>query len=123
MARRADFVIGVNGQSMEPSYRDGDKVFVEKADEIPTGGIGVFLCGNECFIKELGNDRLISHHSDKDRYPDIPASEDMRCAGLVLGKVEEDYIAAKYAYPAIFTPESNGGYSINFPDLDSRMVE
>ncbi len=25
---------------------------------------------------------------------------------------------AKYAYPAIFTPESDGGYSINFPDLE-----
>ena len=25
---------------------------------------------------------------------------------------------AKYAYPAIFTPEENGGYSINFPDLE-----
>mgnify|MGYP004453508027 FL=1 len=26
---------------------------------------------------------------------------------------------AKYAYPAIFTPESNGGYSVYFPDLES----
>lgn len=25
---------------------------------------------------------------------------------------------AKYAYPAIFTPEEEGGYSINFPDLE-----
>lgn len=25
---------------------------------------------------------------------------------------------AKYAYPAIFTPEENGGYSILFPDLE-----
>ena len=25
---------------------------------------------------------------------------------------------AKYAYPAIFTPEDNGGFSINFPDLE-----
>lgn len=25
---------------------------------------------------------------------------------------------AKYAYPAIFTPEENGGYSIIFPDID-----
>ena len=25
---------------------------------------------------------------------------------------------AKYAYPAIFTPEDGGGYSINFPDLE-----
>lgn len=27
-------------------------------------------------------------------------------------------IMAKYAYPAIFTPESDGGFSINFPDLE-----
>lgn len=25
---------------------------------------------------------------------------------------------AKYAYPAIFTPEEGGGFSINFPDLE-----
>lgn len=25
---------------------------------------------------------------------------------------------AKYAYPAIFTPEENGGFSVDFPDLD-----
>ena len=25
---------------------------------------------------------------------------------------------AKYAYPAVFTPESDGGFSIRFPDLE-----
>ena len=25
---------------------------------------------------------------------------------------------AKYAYPAIFTPEDDGSFSINFPDLE-----
>ena len=25
---------------------------------------------------------------------------------------------AKYAYPAIFTPEDGGGFSIDFPDLE-----
>ena len=25
---------------------------------------------------------------------------------------------AKYAYPAVFTPEKEGGFSINFPDLE-----
>lgn len=24
----------------------------------------------------------------------------------------------KYAYPAVFTPENNGAYSVNFPDFD-----
>ena len=26
---------------------------------------------------------------------------------------------AKYAYPAVFTPEENGRFSVNFPDLES----
>lgn len=30
----------------------------------------------------------------------------------------EDTQMAKYVYPAIFTPEEDGGYSINFPDLE-----
>ncbi len=26
---------------------------------------------------------------------------------------------AKYIYPAVFTPEKEGGYSVNFPDLEA----
>ena len=26
---------------------------------------------------------------------------------------------AQYVYPAVFTPEESGGYSVNFPDLES----
>jgi len=86
VAHMADFVIGVIGDSMEPTYHDGDKVFVKKLDEMPNGNIGIFIKGNDCFIKELGVDRLISHNKD---YPDIPASEDIRLVGKVLGKVDE----------------------------------
>lgn len=86
IARRADFALGVNGNSMEPTYYDGDKVYVEITDEIPTGSIGIFTRGNECLIKELGIDRLISHNKE---YGDIPAREDIKLVGLVLGKVAE----------------------------------
>lgn len=24
----------------------------------------------------------------------------------------------RYAYPAVFTPETDGGFSVNFPDLE-----
>lgn len=27
-------------------------------------------------------------------------------------------MSAKYAYPAIFTPEDDGGFSVRFPDLE-----
>lgn len=87
LSEKADFAIGVNGNSMEPTYCDGDKVYVRLADEIPMGRIGIFVRGNECFIKELGMDRLISHNKE---HSDIPATEDIRLVGEVLGKVEED---------------------------------
>lgn len=89
VSEQADFVIGVNGHSMEPTYSDGDKVYVKITDEIPTGSIGLFTKGNDCFIKELGVNCLISHNH-ADGYEDIPAREDIKLVGEVLGKVEED---------------------------------
>lgn len=86
-SEQADFVIGVNGHSMEPTYYDGDKVYVKITDEIPIGSIGVFTRGNECFIKELGVNCLKSHSKG---YEDIPANNDIRLVGEVLGKLEED---------------------------------
>lgn len=81
----ADFIIGVNGDSMEPTYKDGDLVYVEKRQIIETGEIGVFILNNECFIKEAGEEGLISHNK---KYDVIPGSESIQCVGKVLGKVE-----------------------------------
>ena len=86
-ARKADFVIGVNGDSMEPDYCDGEKVFVEKTADLEIGDIGIFLKGSDCYIKELGADRLISHNKAHD---DIWPDEEIRTIGQVIGKVEED---------------------------------
>lgn len=86
MSERADFVIGVNGNSMEPTYYDGDKVYVEKMQMVEIGDIGIFMVNNECFIKEAGEDGLISHNS---KYDMIPGTENVQCIGKVLGKVDE----------------------------------
>lgn len=82
----ADFIIGVNGDSMEPTYYDGDKVYVEKRQVVEVGEIGIFMVNNECFIKEAGRDGLISHNK---KYRMIPGSEHIICVGKVLGKVDE----------------------------------
>lgn len=88
LSRKADFVIGVNGRSMEDTYFDGDKVLVEKTQDVPIGEIGIFIRGSECFIKEAGKDRLISHNADKEQYPDIiPDERRIDAIGIVLGKV------------------------------------
>lgn len=81
----ADFIIGVNGDSMEPTYSDGDLVYVEKRQIIEVGEIGVFILNNECYIKEAGENGLISHNK---KYDMIPGTEKIQCIGKVLGKVE-----------------------------------
>lgn len=86
-AGKADFVIGVNGDSMEPDYYDGEKVFVEKTPDIETGEVGVFVQGSECYIKECGEHGLISRNK---KYPGVePLSEGIKIVGRVIGKARE----------------------------------
>lgn len=82
--QNADFIIGVNGDSMEPTFCDGDLVYVRRTEDIKTGKCGIFTINNECFIKEKGEDCLISHNP---KYPNIAGTKDIRCIGEVLGKV------------------------------------
>lgn len=86
-ARDADFVIGINGDSMEPDYCNGDKVFVKKTPNLDVGDVGIFLKGNDCYIKECGPDRLISRNK---AYDDIWPDENIITIGKVIGKVEEN---------------------------------
>ena len=80
----ADFVIGVSGDSMEPTYSDGDLVYVEKRQIIHSGEIGIFMIHNECYIKEVTDEGLKSHNP---KYKIIPGDESIQCIGKVLGKV------------------------------------
>lgn len=80
----ADFIIGVSGDSMEPTYSDGDLVYVEKTQVVKPGEIGIFIVNGECFIKEAGESSLISHNK---KYDPIPGSKHINCVGKVLGKV------------------------------------
>lgn len=83
----ADFIVGVNGDSMEPTYSNGDLVYVEKCQIVEPGEIGIFMVNSECFIKEAGHDELISHNK---KYKPIPGTEHIICVGRVLGKVNTD---------------------------------
>lgn len=85
---QADFVIGINGRSMETTYYDGEKVFVKKTPDVNYGEIGLFIANGDCYIKELGHNELISHNKDKDSYPNIKPDENgITIIGKVLGKV------------------------------------
>lgn len=93
----ADEIVRVNGNSMEPTYSDGDLVLVRHTSGVRPGEIGVFVSGDNGYIKEYRKDGLHSHNPD---YATIAFTEgdEVRCIGKVLGKVrvedwsdEEDY--------------------------------
>lgn len=84
----ADFALDVNGDSMEPSFNDGDIALVSQNMEMQTGDIGVFVINGNAFIKELGKNELISHNKE---YPSIPIHEEdnVVCMGKVIGKFDD----------------------------------
>ena len=86
--KNADYVIGVNGDSMEPQYSDGDIVYVKKTDHIETGEIGIFQKGNTIYIKKAGENGLISLNT---KYPPLTTNGDrIIVLGKVLGKAQEN---------------------------------
>ena len=84
-SRDADFILRVCGDSMEPEYSDGDYVLVKQQDTIEQGEIGIFCVDGEGYIKQLGNNVLISLNK---KYPEIPLNAESRCFGKVLGKTD-----------------------------------
>lgn len=84
---KADFVIDVSGDSMQPTYFDGDGLLVKKQNSVPIGEVGIFMIDGEAYVKEYGGDKLISHNK---KYDDIILKEhqDIRCIGLVLGNLD-----------------------------------
>lgn len=82
----ADFAIDVNGDSMEPDFSHEDIALVQRDVEMHVGDVGVFIVNGDAFIKELGENELISRNKN---YKNIPIHEgdNVVCMGKVIGKV------------------------------------
>ena len=83
--RRADYVFRISGDSMEPDYRNGDLVLVERMSSgltLREGEVGAFIVGNEMYIKEYRRDGL---HSLNPAYDMLRFDEEQ--AVYLIGKV------------------------------------
>jgi len=91
-ACRADEIITVSGDSMEPTFQSGDDLFVEYTQALDPGEIGIFVTAGEGYVKEYQSDGLHSHNP---KYPVMKYKEDddVRCIGRVLGVVGKDQYA------------------------------
>lgn len=88
LTEQADFAVRVSGNSMEPTYSDGDILLVEGTPFINIGDIGIFVVNGDGYVKEYGGNCLISHN---EKYSDIKLSEYdvVICSGKVIGVLEE----------------------------------
>lgn len=86
--RGTSYVAPIAGDSMEPTYHDGDKLFIQACYSIEVGEIGVFYMDGQQWVKELGEGVLLSHNPE---YAPRPMTEDIHCQGRVLGVCDESY--------------------------------
>lgn len=87
IAKRANYAVRVSGNSMEDTYYDGDIVLVETCPDVAIGEIGIFIVNDQGYIKQRGEDKLISLNP---KAPDVPIHKGdvVYCRGRVLGKAE-----------------------------------
>lgn len=82
-----DMAFEVNGDSMEPMFRDKEIIFVKHDKDIRNGQLGVVLVNDEAFIKKMylesGQLRLVSLNK---KYDDIVANQndDIKVIGRVI---------------------------------------
>ena len=87
--RKADFILRVSGDSMEPKYSDGDRLLIKRQYDVNLGEEGIFILNNEGFVKKKEKDRLVSLNPE---YEDILFHDEdsIECKGKVIGKLQID---------------------------------
>lgn len=89
---KADYIMRVHGDSMEPQIHDGDRVLVREQPAVDLGETGVFIRGGERFAKIYRGDYL---ESANPTYPDVELDEDSRCIGKVIGVLDPNWVVER----------------------------
>lgn len=82
----ADFAVEVDGDSMQPTIMNGDVVLVQADAEVGIGDIGLFFYDGCGYVKERGEEGLISHNP---KYGIIKPTSEVKCFGKVIGKTRK----------------------------------
>ena len=91
LSSKATFIMKVSGESMAPDYHDDDLVMVSQTEPVNVGDVGIFIKNGDAFIKERGEQELISRNPEFANIP-VNDSDNVVCLGKVLGVVSFDMI-------------------------------
>ena len=78
-----DYVVRVNGDSMQPLFEDNQILFIRKTHDVRDGQIIVCTLNNETYVKKIMGNRLVSLNK---KYDDIQINEydDFSVVGVVV---------------------------------------
>ena len=87
---KADYALRVSGDSMEPTYLDGDMVFIRQTPDVPDGTVAVVLVDDSACLKHVykikNGVQLVSNNP---AYPPMirtwPEYDVIRILGVVVG--------------------------------------
>ncbi len=87
ISERADEIITVTGDSMEPTFHPGDDLLIEHTETLEPGEIGIFVINGEGFVKEYRENGVYSHNEAAYPFRRFTTGDNVRIVGRVLGKV------------------------------------
>ena len=87
---KADYIMRVSGDSMEPKFMNGDRVLVRSQPAVEIGEIGIFIVDGEQYVKIYRGSYLESLNP---QYNNIEVNERSFCRGKVIGILEPEWIA------------------------------
>ena len=82
-----DFCLKVNGDSMEPTFNNGDYVFIKRETDFRNGSIGVVIVNGDAYLKKIyitpDSIKLVSLNK---KYKDITVTQDdtLKYVGTVV---------------------------------------
>ncbi|EYM93952.1 hypothetical protein W127_02664 [Staphylococcus aureus DAR3576] len=82
-----DIALKVNGDSMEPLFKNGQIIFIEKSHTIKDGQIGVFIINGDAYVKKVYvEDNRLTLVSLNPKYEDLYFydNESVRLVGKVI---------------------------------------
>lgn len=81
------YALRISGNSMEPKYKSGDILLVEKCASVNEGELGIFILDGSGYFKQYGGDRLLSLNPDYQ--PILLKNYDrVECCGRVVSKLK-----------------------------------
>lgn len=90
ISERADEIITVTGDSMEPTLHAGDDLLIEHTETLRPGEIGIIIINGEGFVKEYRENGVYSHNAKDYPFRKFLAGDSVHIVGRVLGTITSE---------------------------------